>query len=194
MNNILGQKNEVNSCDGVVNFQGKNTGNIVIGTQIIGNNEKGKEIKYELSRGKLSINREFIAATGGLSTLVGLIGIVSGLITIFQCLGSLSVPQSSTLHFILIFLGIFGIPLLVFNHKLKQKRIISVFPKSLFSFNIGLFKDGKVARLILKSKCPVKNCGGKLRFLNLDNDKYYFICSRNGSQHKYEFDFTKLDY
>jgi hypothetical protein len=190
-------------------FENGNTINgdngIIANTIVLINGEKKEAVQYEIVKGKFNLSWKFAIATSGSFSLVSLLGVVSSIITIFQSFKfsklleysehtilGLSISSWSYICTILfVSTSIIAITLL----RLKRKRIISVLPNSIFSKHLGLFNDGKIGFLKLKSKCHITNCGGTFRFeYNLVEDKYYFVCKRNPSQHRFEFDFTELIY
>ncbi|QOR34558.1 hypothetical protein IMX26_13905 [Clostridium sp. 'deep sea'] len=195
MRDIKGESNTINIFEGDIKNK-ESIDNFVIGTQIINNpTQKQDEIKYEIKQGKLRLNKNVISIVGGSFSLVGLLGFISSIFTIVGGIKDgqfLELTPISNYYFISLLIGIL---VLFFSIKLRKKRIVSIFSKYIFGFQLGLFKDGTVARLKIASSCPKQNCGGKLNFYyNENEDKYYFICSRNSSQHRFEFDFTTLEY
>ncbi|MCG8483106.1 MAG: hypothetical protein MJA31_07340 [Clostridia bacterium] len=196
MRDIKGNNNNISVLEGDMNLNEENRGNIVIGTQIINNpTNKRDEIEYEVVKGKLKINRKFLSITGGILSIGGLLGLISSIITIVQSVGVGQIPKDNMLLNIMSFATIIGFTLVIFLGELKRKKIITFFPNYIFGFNIGLFNDGYISKIKINSTCSKPKCGGKLRLLyNEKEDKYYFICSRNRSQHRFEFDFTSLEY
>lgn len=195
MRDINSNQKNINVFKGNVNIKA-NQGNIVYGTQIINKSMEEKDkIIYDIQKGRLSLNRKLLVNTGGSLSIVGILGLISSVITIVQSLGKGQLPQINLITSITMFSILIGLSILHLAIELKRKKLVSVFSKYIFGFNLALLKDGKVARLKLTGICPKNNCGGKLRFYySVEEDKYYFVCSRNSSQHRYEFDFTLLEY
>ena len=196
MRDIKGNKNTISIVEGDINNNIDKVGNIVYGTQVINNpTQKQDEIKYDIKQGKLKLNQKVFSITGRTFSIVGFLGFISSIITILGSFKEGKIQEINPINYAFIFLFIIGLSILIFNGQLKKRKIISFFPKYIFGFEIGLFKDGTVGRLKIISNCPVDRCGGRLRFYyNENDDKYYFICSRNSSQHRFEFDFTSLEY
>jgi len=196
MRDINGNSNTINVVEGDTNNRIDGIGNIVYGTQIINNpTQKQDEIKYNIQHGKLRLNYKVLTIAGSSFSLVGLIGFISSILTIINSFkdSKISEPNYYILAFILLL--VLGIMIMLYSSQLKKKRIVSFFSKFIFGFQLGLYKDGTIGRLKLVSNCPKEKCGGNLMFFyNEKEDKYYFVCSRNSTQHRFEFDFTELEY
>ncbi|WP_026476242.1 hypothetical protein [Alkaliphilus transvaalensis] len=178
---------------------------IIANTLILCNGEKEEKVVYEVKRGKLNISWKAAIRTASTLSVVSFISLISSLITIFQSFKNLTLIDfnekaflgitSSTWIIISMMVFLFAFMIVVYLIMLKRKRIISIMPKSILSRHIGLFKDGKLGMMKLQSKCHIHNCGGSFRFeYDPERDRYFFVCKRNPSQHRFEFDFTKLEY
>lgn len=197
MRDNKGDNNNINVFEDLhIKDINENKGSIVFGTQIINNpKEEQEEINYDISKGKIDISRKAISNLGGTLSVAGALGFISNVISIFQFFFDEKPYNLKPLYYMAAISVILGLGLLHMSYELKRKKIISIFPNYIFGFELALFKDGKVAKLKLASTCPKKNCGGKLRFYySIEEGKYYFICNRNKGQHKFEFDFTTLEY
>ncbi len=195
MRDVNGNRSNVNEINGSVNIQGDFSGNIIYGTQVNNDSHTQEKIQYCLKRGSLAMNSKLISTIGIGSFLAGFLGFVSSIITIVQGFKFEKLLAISGNIEVFSFMFAIGMIVMFFIKELKQKRIVSVFQNYIFGFHIGLFNDGNAGILKLTSRCPKEKCGGKLHFSYSEKDNmYYFVCSRNPGQHRFEFDFTELDF
>lgn len=200
---INGNDNSTNvSGDNISsNINGINTGIIIGKINIYTPQDEKQEIDYLIKRGKLSLNFKLVHNVSKSISLFSLVGFIASIITIFQSFSNgmnnlvdkLSINASWFLVFSVIL--VLSMYVSVTLSELKRKKLLSFFTDYIFGFDVGLYKDGRIAKLKLTSDCQMPNCGGKLNFsYDKKQKKYYFVCSRNSSQHKFEFDFTSIDY